>query len=292
MEIRPLRSYAAVALGRQRSPQHESGSNIVRYLRAANVKDGALDLSDVLEMNFSPAEQTVFSLRPHDVLVTEGSGSLRAVGASAIWGGELEGPVCFQNTLLRLRPRPGTDHRFLAWWCRYAFADGVFASIANGANIFHVSAERVRSLPVTYLPLGRQKAIADFLDAETARLDTLITKKRQLADLAALGLRERAHSLTHSGIRAPLRRMVSSIRTGATPPADALEALLGGDVPWLSPGDVDERMILRSPARSLDRRALSQRMCPLFPPDSTLIVSIGNVGRVLTCLGKLREINR
>jgi type I restriction enzyme S subunit len=124
-------------------------------------------------MNFSPAEQRLFGLRDGDILTTEGSGSLGAVGASAVWRGEIDGAVCFQNTLLRLRPREGVDSRFLAWWCRHAFADGVFASVATGANIYHVSAERVRALPVAYVPLGQQQDIADYLNrpGESGDLD-------------------------------------------------------------------------------------------------------------------------
>jgi len=37
---------------------------MVRYLRAANVKDGVLDLASVHQMTFSPQEQAVFSLKP------------------------------------------------------------------------------------------------------------------------------------------------------------------------------------------------------------------------------------
>jgi restriction endonuclease S subunit len=182
-EVRPLRFYAEVALGRQRSPQHENGVHMVSYLRAANVKDGALTLEDVKVMNFTPAEQQVFALRPGDILVTEGSGSLRAVGASAVWSDEFPGVVCFQNTLLRLRPRVSTDPRFLSWWCRSAFASGLFASVAEGANIFHLSAERVRALPMTHLSLDVQRAIADVLDIETTRINRLTRKLRNQIDL-------------------------------------------------------------------------------------------------------------
>src|SRR5262249_20385166 len=116
---------AEVILGRQRNPQSDTGPHMVPYMRAANVKDGVLDLGDVKSMNFSPSEQEVFALRPGDVLVSEGSGSLSAVGASAVWNGEVAGRVCFQNTLLRLRPRrTTTDSRFLAWWSRAAYASG------------------------------------------------------------------------------------------------------------------------------------------------------------------------
>ncbi|MFL4907054.1 restriction endonuclease subunit S [Streptomyces sp. MMS24-I2-30] len=173
MSTTTLRSAAEVALGRQRAPQNADGPHMVRYLRAANVKDGTLDLTDVQSMNFTPAEQRNFALRPGDVLVSEGSGSLSSVGASAVWRGELDEMVCFQNTLLRLRPRAGIDGRYLEWWARSAFGSGVFASIASGANIYHLSAERVRALPISVPPLEEQRRIADFLDAETARMDRL-----------------------------------------------------------------------------------------------------------------------
>ncbi len=182
---RPLRAYADVHLGRQRSPRHATGPHMTAYLRAANVTDGILDLSDVKSMNFEPAEQDQFALRKGDILVSEGSGSLSAVGASAVWNGEITGTVCFQNTLLRLRPRSSMDPTFLAWWCRYAHADGLFARVATGANIYHISAERVRSLPMTHSPLTEQRAIADYLDIETGRIDALISKTHRVIDLLA-----------------------------------------------------------------------------------------------------------
>ena len=170
-----LRAVAEVTLGRQRSPQHAEGLFMVKYLRAANVKDGALDLSDVKSMNFTPDEQRIFGLRPGDVLVSEGSGSLSTVGAAAVWRGEIEGPVCFQNTLLRLRPRSDViDGRFLGWWAQSAFGSGLFASLASGANIYHLSAERVRILRIDIPSLDEQRRIADFLDAETGRIDRLV----------------------------------------------------------------------------------------------------------------------
>lgn len=215
-ETRPLRAYAEVSLGRQRSPEHAEGPFMVPYLRAANVKDGELDLNDVLNMNFSPKEQTVFALRSGDVLVTEGSGSLSSVGASAVWNDDLPGLVCFQNTLLRLRPRGNTDPRFLAWWCRHAFASGQFASVATGANIFHLSAERVRSLPMTWVPLPEQRAIADYLDRETARIDLLHERQKRLLNLlnervdAWIKARIADSSLVNGDGRAaiPLKRVV------------------------------------------------------------------------------------
>ncbi|WBB82091.1 hypothetical protein O7606_12405 [Micromonospora sp. WMMD882] len=164
---------------------------MVKYLRAANVKDGKLDLSDVKSMNFTPDEQRIFALRPGDVLVTEGSGSLSSVGASAVWQGEIGGPVCFQNTLLRMRPRSGlVDGRFLGWWAQSAFGSGVFASLASGANIYHLSAERVRALRVHLPSIDEQRRIADLLDTKTAHIDKLI--KAREAQHSMLDERERS----------------------------------------------------------------------------------------------------
>ncbi|WP_406365985.1 restriction endonuclease subunit S [Streptomyces sp. NBC_01546] len=195
---------------------------MVPYLRAANVKDGFLDLSDVKQMNFAPAERRVFSLRPGDVLVTEGSGSLGSVGASAVWRGEIDGPVCFQNTLLRMRPREGaTDGRFLEWWARSAFGSGLFASVATGANIYHISAERVRALPIEVPSMEEQRRIADFLDAETARIDALLEARDRQRDLltlhAASSLNDVTERLSRKYGTVRLRRVLMSMEQGWSP---------------------------------------------------------------------------
>lgn len=159
---------------------------MVRYLRSANVLDGALDLTDVKEMNFGPSEQAVFALRYGDVVVTEGSGSRDTVGTSTVWRDELPPPVCFQNTVLRLRPRAGlADGRYLAWWARHARAAGLMAATASGANILHLSAEALRRLPVPDVDLPRQRQIADFLDGQIARIDKIIATRAKQIELLA-----------------------------------------------------------------------------------------------------------
>jgi type I restriction enzyme S subunit len=48
---------------------------------------------------------------------------------------------------------------------------------------FDISWEQFRSIPVRMPTLETQRAIADYLDTETARIDALIAKKRRLIDL-------------------------------------------------------------------------------------------------------------
>jgi type I restriction enzyme S subunit len=204
---------------------------MVRYLRAANVKDGVLDLSDVLEMDFSPAEQRRFALVPGDVLVTEGAGSLAAVGASAVWSGEIAGTVCFQNHLLRLRARPGNDPRFLKWWARHAHGSGLFAEIASGAQILNLGADRVRRLPIVVPGFRRQRAIADYLDAEANHIDALLSARRRQIELMAerfSALREeRVTELLDEYGSSPLKRLARRIEQGWSPDTEAVPAEFG-----------------------------------------------------------------
>lgn len=210
---------------------------MVSYLRAANVKDGRIDIADVKEMNFTPDEQRIFSLRRGDILITEGSGSLSSVGASAVWNAERDGMVCFQNTLIRLRPRAGVDERFLAWWCWHSFADGVFASVATGANIYHLSVERVRALPLSYMPLTRQRAIADHLDREVGRVEALIRQKRALVaalderiDAMLLMMIERSALAGGSGAAAPIGRLLQKVRASGAEAEEVVTAFRDGQV--------------------------------------------------------------
>jgi type I restriction enzyme S subunit len=71
------------------------------YLRVANVFENRIDISDVLEMNFTPEEFEVYALEYGDILLNEGQ-SLELVGRPAMFKNEIEG-ACFQNTLVRFR---------------------------------------------------------------------------------------------------------------------------------------------------------------------------------------------
>lgn len=96
-----------IRLGRQRSPERATGPSMTPYMRSFNVGYDELRLDDVLSMDFNEKERERYRLEDGDVLVSEGSASPAAVGMPAVWRGELDGPVCFQNSLLRFRAIDG-----------------------------------------------------------------------------------------------------------------------------------------------------------------------------------------
>lgn len=169
-----LAHVALVEHGRQRSPEHEQGSHMVPYIRSANVKDGEFALDDVKEMNFTPEEQARYRLREGDVLVTEAAGSPAAIGASAVWAGEISGVVCFQNHLLRLRPQSEDwSADYLGWWARASFAAGAMRVWATGANILNLGSESLRAMRVPVRTPAQQMALTQECEALTRRCAAL-----------------------------------------------------------------------------------------------------------------------
>lgn len=175
----------SITIGRQRSPRHEEGENMVPYLRSANVTASGIDVHDVKSMNFSPIEQAKFALAAGDVLVSEASASQSAVGMPAVWNDELLGVVCFQNTLLRFRAVDGVSlPGFAEQWCRWAFETGRFLAAASGTNIRHIGVGGATAMSVRLPVLEDQSA---FLERTAFVSAAVAATERERACLAALG---------------------------------------------------------------------------------------------------------
>lgn len=186
-ETAPVRADDAfhIRLGRQRSPQRATGPSMTPYLRSYNVGYDELRLDDVLSMDFDAKERERYCLEDGDVLVSEGSASPTAVGMPAVWHDELEGPVCFQNTLLRFRAIDGvTTPGFTRHWCLWAFESGAFLETAGEApGVRHIGFRKASAM-VVHLPTpAEQNDIVAALDpvadavavlrSESLRLQTL-----------------------------------------------------------------------------------------------------------------------
>ncbi|MFJ7137728.1 restriction endonuclease subunit S domain-containing protein [Streptomyces fungicidicus] len=172
--------------GVRRTPDRATGPYMTPYLRSANVGYGTLDLSDVLEMNYDPAERKKFGLQYGDVVVSEGSASPNAVGMPAMWRDELPGTVCTQMTLLRLRALEGICiPEFVFHWCMWAYETRAFLDVAGGTNIKHISAKRAKGMAVRLPSLARQREMAVELDATTSALEAIRAEAARLREVRA-----------------------------------------------------------------------------------------------------------
>ena len=216
-----------------------------------------------------------------DIIIEKsGGGDKQPVGRIALW--DRFEPVMPTNFAGRLRPSPGHEPRYLAYLLAALYYEGrTVAAIKQTTGIQNLDLHAFLSTRVQLLELPIQRAIADYLDIETGRIDALISKKRRMIELLEERMLHAARALTTGrGDVAPLRRFARAVKTGTTPPARELNALTAEEVPWFSPGDVGPYLRMLSPERMLSWRSLSDGWTPLFPADSTVVVGIGTVGRI------------
>lgn len=131
-----------------------------------------------------------FSLRKGDVLITKDSEDPTDIAVPAVVAENLPGVVCGYH-LAQMRPNAVCDGSYLA---RAFVAAGVrdqFSIAANGITRFGLTSRAIGDSVFPLPPIAEQRAIADFLDRESDRIDGLIAKKERLVEL----LREKRTSL-------------------------------------------------------------------------------------------------
>jgi type I restriction enzyme S subunit len=202
---------ATVTLGKMLQSKDSGGDVDAPYMRAANVQsDGVLALDDVNEMWFGKVELEQLSIQAGDVVVVEGGQG--GFGRAAYIDEDLLG-WGFQNSINRLRPNGGFDGRFIAFYLIALRASGFIRAYANVVSMPHLTAEKLARIPIPLPSFKEQRAIADYLDRETARIGILIEEQQCLIEM----LRERrADLISHAVLdatsqRTQLRRLVDVI---------------------------------------------------------------------------------
>lgn len=138
------------------------------------------------------------------------------------------------SAYLRLRPMRSVCPRYLYWQFFDLYNRRVFNQLGNGVRST-LGAEDVLTLPLAIPTLPEQRKIADYLDRETDRIDTLIAKKGQVQDLLHLRLysliAEEMASLEITHV--PLKRTARIIDCKHRTPD-----YLSSGIPIVSPGDI------------------------------------------------------
>lgn len=191
----PLKHLAAVPItnGVGEAAEHEDRS-WPRYVRTTDIA-GPRSLRDETFKSLPPEIASRATLLRGDIVMTAAGG----VGKSMLYTSSA--PACYAGYLVRFRPREGVDGRFVAYWME---SRPYWEQIDGGkvvSTIDNFSAGKYQNLRCP-LPGERQQGlIADFLDAETARIDALIAKKQQMIEAVT----ERHESMIFSAITRGLR---------------------------------------------------------------------------------------
>jgi type I restriction enzyme S subunit len=155
-----------------------------------------------------------------------------SVGISSLRGIVSGHYICFA-------PRHSEDSGYLNWLFRSPLYAHAYLLLSRGVRIGQVEIDNddYRVLPVLLPPLDEQRAIASYLDRETARIDKLIAEQQRLVEL----LRERREATISEALSGPeavrLRRLVDPGRPMTYGILQCGEPVADG-VPYIGPSDM------------------------------------------------------
>jgi type I restriction enzyme S subunit len=259
---------------------------------------GGLDLSGLVTIEDASSGYTEF--QDGDVVVAKITPCFEN-GKGALATGLQNGVALGTTELHVLRPRDDLDREYLFYvTISRAYRAAGEAAMYGASGQKRVSADFINDFPVPLPPPVEQRAIAAFLDAQTARIDSLIAKKRELIEklkekrtaiisrTVTLGLPPKAARaagldphprLKPSGVEwigdLPERwevkpiKAVAVVGNGSTPNRENAD-YWGGDYPWLNSSVVNEEEVL-APSECVTGLALKECHLPQIHPPAVLV---------------------
>lgn len=190
-EVSRLKECAAVHLSNvdKKSREGESRVRLCNYVDVYYHERIARDMT-FMEATATSDQIRRFSLREGDVLITKDSETWTDIAVPALVSEDLPGVLCGYHLAL-IRPHSHYMGAFLARALRAVGPRNQYHVAAKGITRFGLTADAIRNGVIPSPPLAEQRAIADFLDRETARIDALVAKKKESIQL----LREKRTAL-------------------------------------------------------------------------------------------------
>lgn len=232
VEYVPLR-YVTSVLARGTAPNYVDDGPIRMISQAAN-QDSGLDWERTRFHDFAGDPRKLKGyLEPGDSLVNStGTGTLGRIG----WFEKSpDARPCVADghvTVTRFDPTR-VDKRFGFYYLKSdEFQEFMFETLVNGStNQIELSRERMSAVSMPVPPLEEQRRIADFLDAETTRIDQLVSmfrRARELLDERRSARRDGLldHLRSDYG-EIPLRRFMLRVDQGDSPQCDAVPRDVG-----------------------------------------------------------------
>lgn len=178
-----------------------------------------------MEATATPEQVTRFSLRAGDVLLTKDSETADDIGVSALVAEALPGVLCGYHLAIA-RPRiDSIDGRFLRWALAASTSRGQLEVAATGVTRFGLRQDAVARMLVPHPDMATQLAIADLLDAETARIDAVVSSRARMLALLDERLAANIDAMLMHVPRRSLGRCLERIEQGWSPvAADATRA--------------------------------------------------------------------
>jgi type I restriction enzyme, S subunit len=251
--------------------------------------------------NIPASKQSYRILSNQDLLIEKsGGGDIWPVGRLVSYNLDIKA-VC-SNFIARLSVNGEISSRFICYVFASTYSIGLNTrSIKQTTGIQNLDLQAYLNEKIAFPPYSEQRAIAAYLDRETAHIDALIARKRELIDLLH---RQRTAVISHAvtkGLDAQvplrdsgvewlgeipahwevllLRRVTKRVKTGCTPAGARSSAFQENGWNWFTPGDFSGSILLEKSSRTLSEEGL--REVPVFPENTVYLVGIGaTIGKV------------
>ena len=182
------------------------------------------------------------------------------------------------------RPLAATDSRYFHYLLRshVYLAELTRLSKFMPPSQFDISWDDLRTLPVYVPPLREQRAIADYLDTETARIDALIAKKRRMIGL----LHEQAQSALLDAVgdwrtqpSRTLRQYGTNVLTGPFGTVLTASEYVEGGVPLVNPTHIRSGEIVPEPEVTVPEQVAARISRHRLSVGDVVMGRKGDVGR-------------
>ncbi len=182
-EVKRLKTFANVQLSNvdKKSEEGQAEVFLCNYVDVYYNERIRLGV-DFMSATASEGQMRRFSLRKGDVLITKDSESWTDIAVPAVVAQDLPEVLCGYH-LAHIRPDSNCDGAFLSRSFSAIGPRDQFHISANGITRFGLTGDAIRSGEFPLPPLTEQRAIAAFLDRETARIDELVARKERLIEL-------------------------------------------------------------------------------------------------------------
>ncbi len=176
-EVVRLKESSSVMMSNVDKKSHD-GETEIRLCNYTDVyyRERITDDLDLMRASASLAQIRRLTLRQGDVLITKDSESPDDIAVPAVAADDLPGVVCGYHLAL---VRPSADRLsgfYLFRALQAAGAQAEFGLRANGVTRYGIPVSGFSTFPIPIPPLPTQKAIADYLDRETTKIDALKAK--------------------------------------------------------------------------------------------------------------------
>ncbi|PWK75100.1 type I restriction enzyme S subunit [Streptomyces sp. CG 926] len=220
----PLKRLARIRYGLgQPPPTSDEG---VPILRATNISRGKISSDNLMRAHLSdlPLDRAPLLVEGEILVVRSGAYTGDSARVPREWAGSAPGYD------LRVTPH-SADSRYLAYSLLGDAAHDRMILVSTRAAQPHLNAEELGEVGVWQPSVEDQRGIADFLDAETARIDKLSALQRsamhKLDERESAQLDLEIDELVERHGVVPLRRFLLGVDQGASPQCDVVPAADG-----------------------------------------------------------------